>query len=426
MTMRVLGIFVLLSLPLAAADEARLALSLKAQTEFERVDLSGMARLEDAGQCVQSQAAALAVAPPADAALLHYRKGFCMLAGAAATGRASEYNDAAAELEKAIEAWPARISPSQAKKGVVEPVSPALRVLVAIAHLKAGGDTASADRARKELQSATSAPVCAADVMTPASCQQIVAKGRDWLGWMALKSGDLREATRNFAASTGAWPDWAAGQKAFADGNYRAAADRERSAIRRWEAERRDTPPRLLDSFGPHVDWADALTDWGGAQLLAGDEAGAIATLDRAAHEDPTLARPLYLRARAKEIAGDATGAMNDYNLASRTAFAAAQDLASGEAHLYRGILLYRRKDWERAENEFSSALNFAIPATLRPDAEAWRHLAAVAGGSCEASRAYLERSLEAVSPYFPKAEARAVAANCSTHTAGLRGPEGN
>ena len=159
--------------------------------------------------------------------------------------------------------------------------------------------------------------------------------------------------------------------------------------------------------------------------MLAGDPPAAIATLDRAAREDPARARPLYLRARAKEAAGDAAGALTDYNLASRTAFASAKGEASGEAHLYRGIILYRRKDWLRAEEEFSSSLNFAIPPALHADAEAWRYLAAVAGGGCEASRNYLERALESVSPYFPKVEARAAAASCTT-TAGLRGAAAN
>ncbi|MEI9970764.1 MAG: hypothetical protein WDO73_01230 [Ignavibacteriota bacterium] len=104
---------------------------------------------------------------------------------------------------------------------------------------------------------------------------------------------------------------------------------------------------------------------------------------------------------------------MADYNLASRAAFADANDLASGEAHLYRGILLYRRKDFGKAEEEFSSALNFEIAAILRPDATAWRHLSAVASGACGASRQLLEKSLSSVSPYFPKAEAEALAAGC-------------
>jgi hypothetical protein len=138
---------------------------------------------------------------------------------------------------------------------------------------------------------------------------------------------------------------------------------------------------------------------------------------------DPSNARAIYLRGRARELAGQADAALADYNLASRTAFANATDLASGEAHLYRGILLLRRKDPARAEDEFSSALNFAIPAKMRADAEAWRHMAAVKSGSCTASRGLLEESLARVSPYFPKSEARAALAACSAATSASVGP---
>jgi len=101
--------------------------------------------------------------------------------------------------------------------------------------------------------------------------------------------------------------------------------------------------------------------------------------------------------------------------LASRTAFAAAPGKPSGEAHFYRGILLYRRADWPRAEDEFADALNFDIPAAMRSDASAWRNLAAVVGGSCGASRGSLERSLTTVSPDFPKDDARLALAACVT-----------
>jgi hypothetical protein len=104
-----------------------------------------------------------------------------------------------------------------------------------------------------------------------------------------------------------------------------------------------------------------------------------------------------------------------DYNMASRTAFAAAQDLASGEAHLYRGIVLYRRKDFARAEEEFASALNFVMTDALLPDARAWRHLSAVAAGSCGPARQSLSDALNTVSPFFPRDEARSMAASCST-----------
>src|SRR5207302_1880110 len=132
--------------------------------------------------------------------------------------------------------------------------------------------------------------------------------------------------------------------------------------------------------------------------------------LDASIKADPANPSAIYRRARAREIAGQFDQALADYSLASRTAFANAKDMASGEAHLYRGMMLYRRKDFARAEDEFSSALNFEIAAPLRADAQAWRHLAAAAAGSCASSRDLLELALAGVSPYFPKSEARELA----------------
>ena len=72
-----------------------------------------------------------------------------------------------------------------------------------------------------------------------------------------------------------------------------------------------------------------ALADLGGAQLLAGDTKAAIASLDESVKSDPSNAQAFYRRARAHEIAGQLDPALADYNMASRTAFANAKDLAS-------------------------------------------------------------------------------------------------
>jgi tetratricopeptide (TPR) repeat protein len=162
------------------------------------------------------------------------------------------------------------------------------------------------------------------------------------------------------------------------------------------------------------VNMSDALAELGGAQLLAGDPAGALTTLNQAVRRDSTNARALYFRARAQDAAGRTEAAIADYNLAARNALAKASDAASGEAHLYRGISLYRRKDFTKAEDEFSNALNFEISPAIRADAVAWRRLSAVAGGSCEVGRKYLEEALPSVSPYFPRDEARATMRSCT------------
>jgi hypothetical protein len=114
-------------------------------------------------------------------------------------------------------------------------------------------------------------------------------------------------------------------------------------------------------------------------------------------------------------MAGRRDSALEDYNLASRTAFADESDAENAEGHLYRGIFLFSSKQFGRAENEFTSALNSRPPASLQPDATAWKRFSAVAGGACGASRIALEQSLPAVSPYFPAVEARAAASACNS-----------
>ena len=171
-----------------------------------------------------------------------------------------------------------------------------------------------------------------------------------------------------------------------------------------------------MQRLSPPVDLSAGYTEFGGAQLLAGDATAAITSLNQAVRRDATNARALYLRARAKESAGQQDAAVADYNLAARNALAKSEDQA-GEAHLYRGISLYRHKEYEAAEDEFTNALNFDISAASRADAVAWRRLAAVAAGSCESGRKYLEEALPAASPYFPRDEARRTISECSART---------
>ena len=360
--------------PLFAKDEQRLALLRQAQDSFDRVEKAASAQLSDASACVQSQAAVMPVALPAELELLHFHKGYCQLARAAITRNAADFMDAAAELDQGNAktlAWLARLQ--------VNPAAP---------------PPAWRDEAAK---------------MGFARTERL------WLGWMAWRSGDLDQAARRFAGQdeTG-WPAWAAGLQAFREARYREAAADYTQAVDAWTRARRDASPTLMARLAPPADLPGALTELGGAQLLSGDLAAAVSTLDSALKSGPD-ARAFYYRARARELAGQSEASLADYNLAGRAAFASAQELSSGEAHLYRGILLYRRRDFIRAEGEFTSALNLDIPEALRPDASAWRHLSAVAAGFCAAARESLERSLAAVSPFFPKDEARTVAAGCAT-----------
>ena len=367
---------VISSLVLCAADKDHLAMLASAQAAFDRVNQVASPPLADASACVQTQAAMLSVALPAEESGLHYRKGFCQLAVAAVTRAPSAFTDAAAELDRAgasMMAWIAR---------------------------RAGALTGEANWSQPD--------------SCPKSCEPFIPVAKLWKGWVALNAGGAYAADVQFdAPPDSGWRSYVAALRAFQSGHYAEAAAAYREVLDIWTRKQQETNPPLTSRLSPPEDIPQLLTELGGAQILAGDPTGAVAMLGRAIQTLPK-ARAYFLRARAKELAGQSEAALADYNLASRAAFADATGLASGEAHLYRGILLFRRRDYTRAEEEFASALNFDIPRALRPDASAWRHFSAVASGFCGVSRQYLERSLPSVSPYFPKAEAEAMAAGCS------------
>lgn len=399
---------------LHAADPQQVALVFRAQSDFDRVERAAGPDLPDATRCQQSQAALLPVAQPSEIAAVHFRKGYCTLTEALVTHRREDFREAADEFEKAIQAWPEHAAASSRKSGVVSAVPSGMRVLASVARLKAEPDAPGMAQAEQQLSNAVDPAVCTEGLLRSDECQELIQTGKTWLGWIDLKRDDLFQARALLGSlPDSGWRRWADGESAFHYRSFAEAAGDYGQAIEWWRKAQANPPTSLAARLLPQPDMAKALRDWGGAQLLSGDESTAIHTLDAAVKASADPARALYLRARAEELAGRKEAVLADLSLASRTAFADAQNLASGEAHLYRGMLLYRRQQYSQAEGEFASALNFEIPAALRSDAVAWRHLASVAGGSCGASRHLLEESLAAVSPYFPKDEARQVASHC-------------
>jgi tetratricopeptide (TPR) repeat protein len=404
------GILALLALPLAVgADEQQTALEKKAKSSFDRVMLSSNPQLTETILCVQDQAALAPVAARDDAPLVYFRKGYCALIAAAAAENAAGFQDAAAAFDQAVSSWPGRLK--AAKGASPEPAPSVLMALSGIARLGAGAEDGGT---REDLLVGVARSVCSPELLSADACQAVFRIGREWLGWMALRRGDVKAAAGYLADQPDSvWTHWAKGRRAFAEGRFRDAAIEYGASLELWRARQSRWKSDWMARLGPQPRMGAALTDLGGALMLAGETAAAVSTLSAALDAEPRNARACYLRGRAKELAGQAEAATADYNLAVRTAFAGAENLVSGEARLYRGILLYRRKDFPRAEDEFSSALNEGIPADLRADTVAWRHMAAVAGGACSVSPRLLGESLAAVSPYFPKTDARAAMVAC-------------
>ena len=416
MMVRTLTIFAasLLAGSLFGADEARLALVTRAQTDFDRVVLAPAPSLHDTNICTQSQAALIPVATPEEAPVFQFRKVYCTLAAALITKEPNAFTQAAFAFDQAIAGWPAR-GVFLIKKVQPEQLPSVLPVLASIARLSAGKGDA------KPIAAAIAVPVCNEALTTVQSCSAIFQAGREWLAWSALQRDDIEEASREVPAPSIAWASWVAGKRAFKYKLYADAAAAFRRAVEAWDAQSRSTARPLRERLGPAIDRSVAYTEFGGAQLLAGDSAAALATLNQAVRHDSTNARALFLRGRARDAAGQAEAAIADYSLAARNALAKADDGASGDAHVYRGMSFYRRKDFSRAEEEFNNALNFEIAPSMRADAIAWRRLAAVAGGSCIVGPAYLEEAMPSASPFFPREEARATVASCSSTASAQR-----
>jgi hypothetical protein len=404
------GILALLTVTLAAgADEQQAALERKAKSSFDRVMASAQPPLPETIQCVQDQAALLPVAARDDSPVVHFRKGYCALMAAALAENSAGFQDAAAAFDQAVSTWPGRAKPA---KGAAPEMGPSvLMALSGIARLEAGAEDGGT---RDDMMVGVARNTCSPELLTADACQAVFRVGREWLGWMALRRGDVKEAAGYLADRPDSfWTHWTKGKRAFAESRFRDAAIEYGASLELWRNRQARWKSDWMARLGPPPRMGEALTDLGGAQMLAGETSAAVSTLGAALDAEPRNARACYLRGRAKELAGQTEAATSDFNLAVRTAFAGAQDLVSGEARLYRGILLFRRKDFARAEDEFSSALNAGIPADLRADAVAWRHLAAVAGGACSVSPKLLGESLAAVSPYFPKTDARSAMAAC-------------
>lgn len=412
--MRIFFLAVLAALPLHAADERKLALESAAQADYARVAITSTPDVALATNCVQSQAMLAAIATPEEMSLVVFRQGYCELARASATENRAAFEAAAEIFNNAI----ADAQAVSTKQKLPESVPATWRVLAAVARLNGGSVKGAAGQspeislsAAMDAASANGASGRQSDAAAIEFCHTVQQVGSAWLGWIALGRGDFPGAARRFRlADTPPWDAWIEGVSAFRRGDYGAAAADYGRAIGMWRDARLET---LAQRLCPHPDISEALTDWGGAQLAAGYAAAALANLNAAVKANSGNARAYYLLGEAHRRLGRDADAAEDFDVAGRAALAQTGEAGAAEAHFYRGIVFYLRKEFVRAEDEFSSALNGGRGASWMPDARAWRYLAAVSGGACGPSREYLERALASVSAYFPKAQAVRTAASC-------------
>jgi tetratricopeptide (TPR) repeat protein len=400
------GIFThLLALTVAGLASEDLVLVSRAVSDYERVNLAPRPELKGAIACVQSQAALLPITKPDQQYLVHFRKGMCELAAGRLRNSSKEYRDAAADLQQAISKWPA-VSPTGS-----ETVSAGLRVALAVARLHAAGNEPDLDSAARDLETVVARPHCPGTLLMPVSeCERYVDLGRIWLGWIRFQQGRPAESEHVLQkVPMTLWHQRVAGLNAFDQGRYSEAV---------WRFERAYAAalqPGIPGLLTPDAGEARMRYEFALALAFAAQPAKALDAVNEAIKGDPANAQALFLRARLRELAGQSNDAQADYELASRTAFANVEKpFDSGYAHYYRGVSLFRRKSFERAEDAFSSALNFEIAETAKTDVLAWRSMAAVAGGACDAAAAELSAKLPQTSPLFPTREAQQLLAGCA------------
>src|SRR5579859_5731942 len=115
---------------LAADDDQRVALVFKAQVVFDHVSLAATPDLRDTLACSQTQASVLPVALPAELPVVQYHKAYCELAGATITHDSQEFQSAAADFNKTVEAWDAQ--PRRDKNKPLPPLPSAVYLLATL------------------------------------------------------------------------------------------------------------------------------------------------------------------------------------------------------------------------------------------------------------------------------------------------------
>lgn len=388
---------------------------LKARQDFDKVDLSARPSLQDALVCAQSQTPALAATRSDQHFEIFYRRAYCELFAGIAGGESAQFQAAARDFTQAGAAWPPKSR---------DEIPAGLRVLVWVARLEQGRTAANYPDANRELEAAITGVswerLCPpSPVMNQAFCKSLVETGRAWLGWLSYRVQNLEGAATVLAPiRQSPWALWVAGRQAQRLDRTPEAADNYAKALAAWAAAEKSPNPDLIAQLGPKPDLAAMYYELGLANFAVTRHDLAITAFDQAVSRAPSNSHAVFVRARAKEALGLDTPALADYKLAAENA-KSSNDLTwpVGEAHYYRGVLLYRKKDYAGAGAEFSSAEGAKLLDIPQADVTAWRGLAEVAGGACQSGER-LDSSLRVASVRFPKDEADALVMNCRLRAA--------
>lgn len=382
-------------------------MAVKAELDFDKVDAAPVPKLADLMGCVQSNAAAVASARPDERYLYQYRKGYCELFAATINGASDGFRAAVTDFTEAIAVWPVKKYPLGPPAG--------LRALVAIARLEHGRAADAYPDMTRDLTAIAADSNCAPTaVMSRPFCTSLLDTVHAWLGWLSYRRFDFARAMQQFQPLTASpWNLWISGRVAQDQKRLPDAAGLYQKALDAWTAAQKSPSPDVLTLLGPRLDGAAIYYQLGLVDYALQRYDVAITHFDATLKESPRNSYAIFLRGRSKEALKLFGPALDDYALAVQTARATDDSSwAIGQAHFQRGMLLYRARDFGRAEAEFSSAAGARITEVKAADVTAWRAIAAVSAGNCKSADA-LDSGAKAASDEFPKAEAETLAYSC-------------
>ena len=396
-----LASFLLPALPAQTQSPA-----LRAKAAFEKVDTSPIPSLADAKACAEAHAALLPQVRQDQKYLVHYRKGYCEIFAAVASKQVPDYEAASQDLTQAVLAWPAQGAGAK---------SSGLRALLAIANLQGGIKTNPQADVVQELTSLNAPLECSSTaVMQTSFCQALAATAQIWLGWLAFQQGRPEDAAKVLEAQPDSpWSLWISGRQMQRARRFPEAISAMEKALTAWEQSDRSQSPAVQHLLGPKPDYARCFYELGDAQYRAEKYEAAVKSLDEAFRRGSPGAFAYFLRGRSKDLLADAAGAMADYEAATRIAKQNSDtSWAVGQAYYYRGLRLYRDKQYSQAEVEFGNALGSALGEVPKAEAAAWRELSKAASGGCQALDA-LEASVRSTSDPFLSLEAKTLIFRC-------------
>jgi hypothetical protein len=403
-------VIALLAAACAAGQTPPLNLRIKAKFDFDKVDATPIPDVAATRACVQSNAAALPVTKAEERYLIYYRRGYCELFGALADGASEEFQAAAKDFLEALLNWP---------KKAATPAPGGLKALVSIAHLEQGRLADSYPDLGRELSTLVAEPGCFdSPVMSKAFCTALIDTARTWLGWLAYRQNDFAAAVSaleplTHGTAVNPWATWVEGRLAQQQNRIAEAVALYEKTLAAWAAVAASPNPDVVALLGPKLDTGAVHYQFGLAEYTRQKYESAISHFDASLKVRPRNSYAIFLRARSKDALHLNGPAMDDYALATQTARGESDSSWNvAQAHYYRGLLLYQAKNYPGADGEFSLALAGRLGEIGRPDAAAWKAMAAAAGGGCK-SIEQLESAAGAASSQFPKAAATAMVFDC-------------